>query len=158
MSELKYLEEYGVYVTDDGKVLREIKQWEDKSGYKYVTINDSEHRNQQVHRLVAKAFIPIDESSDGTVMHKDDNPRNNNVDNLKWGTKAENNRDAVLHGLHKFRPVCVRCKETGEVFPSARQAGFAVGAKGNVGYHILQASKNERCSAYGYHWERVNKD
>ena len=152
----KYLEEYGVYVTDDGKVLRELKAWEDDGGYQYVTINNSEHRNQQVHRLVAKAFIPYDKNSDGIVMHKDDNPRNNKVDNLMWGTYSQNIKDAYDHDLRTNNKKTL-CVETGEVFMSARDAARKMFGIPKRGDHILQVCRGERAYAYGYHWKLINE-
>ena len=50
-----------------------------------------------VHRLVLEAFSgppPV-----GTVgCHRDDNPRNNRLENLYWGTSAENRADAIRNG------------------------------------------------------------
>lgn len=45
-----------------------------------------------IHRLVATAFIP---NSDNLpcVCHRDDNPKNNNADNLFWGTQQDNMKD-----------------------------------------------------------------
>lgn len=42
-----------------------------------------------VHRLVALAFIPTDDTSKH-IDHIDTNPLNNNVDNLRWVTISEN--------------------------------------------------------------------
>ena len=155
VSECRYLEEYGVYVTDDGKVLKELKSWGDNRGYLYVSLYDKEEKrnhNQQVHRLVAKAFIPYDENSDGIVMHKDDNPHNNRADNLMWGTYSQNNKDAYDHGLKPKRFNPVLCIETGEVYETYREAGVAIGNNPNYGHKISQVCKSKRASAFGYHW------
>lgn len=50
-----------------------------------------------VHRLVAFAWLNR-KAHQNTVMHLDDNPMNNCVDNLRWGTQQENMKDAVKKG------------------------------------------------------------
>jgi len=52
-----------------------------------------------VHRLVAGAFIPNIQNKP-FVCHKDGIPKNNNIDNVYWGTSSENAFDAVRHGTH----------------------------------------------------------
>jgi hypothetical protein len=53
----------------------------------------------KVHRLVAEAFIPNPEGKP-FVCHADDNPSNNLVANLWWGTVQDNNADKVRKGRH----------------------------------------------------------
>lgn len=45
--------------------------------------------------LVARAFLPPPAPERACVLHGDDNPANNAVDNLRWGTNAENSADMV---------------------------------------------------------------
>lgn len=156
MSECRYLEEYGVYVTDDGKVLKEVAQWDDRRGYKCISLHSRPTKNLQVHRLVAKAFIPYNESSDGIVMHKDDNPHNNCVDNLMWGTYSQNIKDAYDHDLRTNNKKTL-CIETGEVFMSAREAARQMFGIPKRGDHILQVCRGGRAYAYGYHWELIDE-
>lgn len=52
-----------------------------------------------VHKLVAEAFIgPCPTGK--VVCHNDGNQQNNHVDNLRYDTRGNNNRDAVRHGTH----------------------------------------------------------
>jgi hypothetical protein len=51
---------------------------------------------QRVHRLVANAFLG--DTGKMFVLHKDGNPHNNAVSNLRIGTAAENSLDMVQHG------------------------------------------------------------
>lgn len=62
-----------------------------KKGYCSVDLYDSNHKRHQmlVHRLVAEAFIPNPDNLP-QVNHKDENPRNNSVENLEWCTAIYN--------------------------------------------------------------------
>ena len=141
--------ETGLYITESGEVLKPVGQWSDKNGYKYVTVN---HKNYPAHRLVAINFVDGRSEEKNVVMHKDDQPWNNEKSNLEWGTYSQNTYDAYAHGL-KTRNVNVRCIETGEVFHSAREAARRMFGIPKRGDHILQVIRADRSKAYGFHWE-----
>lgn len=46
--------------------------------------------NKNVAVIVAQTFLQDSWFKGAVVMHKDDDPLNNHVDNLKWGTQKEN--------------------------------------------------------------------
>ena len=60
-------------------------------GYLFVILcNNGKRKHFKIHRLVANAFLENpDNKSD--VNHKDEDKTNNNVDNLEWMTRQENN-------------------------------------------------------------------
>lgn len=65
----------------------------------------------QVHRLVARAFLgpgPLD------VLHWDDNPSNNWVENLRYGNDRENWYDSVRNGIRRLSDSCPR----GHTYPT----------------------------------------
>lgn len=62
-------------------------------------------RHFQVHRLVARAFIG---ESDLDVLHWDDNPSNNHVSNLRYGTDRENWYDSARNGRRRLSDFCLR--------------------------------------------------
>ena len=51
-----------------------------------------------VHRLVAEAFIGPAPFEGAIVRHLNGDPADNRIDNLAWGTHADNLADAVRHG------------------------------------------------------------
>lgn len=61
-------------------------------GYIRVGINK---KSKLVHRLVAKEFIPNDDPKLNCVNHKNGVRSDNNVSNLEWVTRQENNRKQV---------------------------------------------------------------
>lgn len=77
----------------------EKKQSIDEGGYHLVILylNGKQH-NCLVHRLVAEAFIDKPDGKD-YVNHKDGNKSNNEVSNLEWTTRSENEQHAYDTGL-----------------------------------------------------------
>ncbi len=71
-----------------------------KRGYPKVSLcKDGRQSTHEVHRLVAAAFIGM--SPEGQeVRHKDGDTLNPRARNLEYGTRSENNLDAVRHGTH----------------------------------------------------------
>ena len=63
----------------------------------YPTVCLGRGKRKLVSRLVAEAFIPNPRNLP-LVRHMDDNPLNNNVENLQWGTQKDNMQDCVKHG------------------------------------------------------------
>ncbi|MEM6929827.1 MAG: HNH endonuclease signature motif containing protein [Myxococcota bacterium] len=51
--------------------------------------------NAYVHVLVCTAFHGPPPFEDALVLHWDDNPANNGPENLRWGTRAQNEADKV---------------------------------------------------------------
>lgn len=70
---------------------RILKPYKDSKGYLHISIyNDAHIKHKfQIHRLVAKYFIP-NPNNLPQVNHKDENKSNNCVDNLEWCTNNYN--------------------------------------------------------------------
>lgn len=69
---------------------RIVKATDNGTGYwKIALCKNNIQRQYLVHRIVAQAFIPNPNNYD-FVNHKDENKKNNNVDNLEWCTKSYN--------------------------------------------------------------------
>ena len=65
------------------------------NGYERVCLGSKSRKF--VHKLVASAFVP-NPDNDPVVRHLDDNRKNNNSDNLAWGTQSDNIQDCIKHG------------------------------------------------------------
>lgn len=70
--------------------------------------------HKYIHRMVAEAFIPNPHNYP-VVRHLDDNPSNNHVDNLAWGTQYDNVQDCIKNGRFKYftdqsreKAMCIR--------------------------------------------------
>ncbi len=80
------------YKRGKGKLLRPIVTHGKWNGYLCVSLYDKTNktsRKVKIHRLVAEAFIPNDKHLP-LVNHKDENKRNNRVDNLEWCSMSYN--------------------------------------------------------------------
>ena len=78
-------------------------------GYCRVTLYSPIKKRFFVHRLVAYHFVD-GYSEELVVNHKDGNKQNNNVENLEWVTKSENDLHAYKLGLRKANPSQYRKK------------------------------------------------
>lgn len=101
----------GYYVSDTGHVWGPGQHgnpglMKARPGNKYGHLEVSfkvngERIHKYVHRLVAEAFIP-NPYGYPLVRHLDDDPTNNCVENLEWGTQADNMRDAIRTGSFRY--------------------------------------------------------
>ena len=126
----------------------DLKKHKKKSGYLTVQLK---HKDFQIHRLVAKAFIP---NPDGKpqVNHKDGDKQNNRVDNLEWCTCEENINHAYKSGLKNGKKVV--CVETNDCFNSIKAASLKYKTDASC---ITKCCKNKinYKTAGGYHWEYI---
>jgi hypothetical protein len=74
---------------------RELKPGIMPKGYRLINISGLGTR--LLHRLILEAFVgPCPEGMEG--CHKDGNPANNRLDNLRWDTPKSNWEDMTKHG------------------------------------------------------------
>lgn len=81
--------------------------YKDKDGYPHISYKDIDGKSKgsSVHRLVAKAFIPINDITKTCVNHIDGDRTNNKVSNLEWVTPKENVYHSFQYGNRK------KCKD-----------------------------------------------
>lgn len=117
-----------------------MKPFTSKQGYKQLTLcQNGIERMRTVHRLVADAFLGGRSPEHCCVCHKDDNPGNNNVENLKWGTAEDNHIDAIRIGRFKCRKVY--CLQSAILYESVSEAANA--------FYISRESVTRSCSSGG---------
>ena len=69
---------------------RILKQRYDSHGYPRVNLRIFDKNiTKRIHRIVAETFIP-NPNLYPFVNHKDNNPKNNHIDNLEWCTERHN--------------------------------------------------------------------
>ena len=89
------------WIFEDGRIWSNFKQgrwmstFKDRQGYLMVSLRkDGKGKILFLHRLLAINFIPNPENKP-CVDHKDGIPTNNNLSNLRWVTKHENDLNRV---------------------------------------------------------------
>ena len=91
--------EDGTVIGPRGKIL---KTFPDRDGYRRITIYTGPGRWTQVavHTLVAETFLGERPAWAHGVAHRDGDPANNAVTNLRWSTQTENEADKAEHDRH----------------------------------------------------------
>lgn len=119
-----------------------------------------------LHRLIAKEFLPNPDNLP-VVRHLDDDPTNNVVDNLAWGTQQDNMQDCIENGnaytitdddrekgFEKIRvPIISKNLKTGEE-KLHRSINDAARELGLWSANIQKVLYGERKHTGGYYFER----
>ena len=101
----------------DGRVWSNIsnkylKHIQGKSPYKFVIlIKDGKRNNRMIHRLVAQTFIDNPHNKPH-VDHIDRNKINNDVSNLRWVTKSENQQNVGCNSRNRLGIKYIRYEKT----------------------------------------------
>lgn len=170
----------GYWVSDHGRAYgpgrwghgQFLEPVENRDGYYKITISHNGHKkDRRINCLVGEAFIP-NPNNLPLVMHMDNDRKNNHVNNLEWGTHADNNKYCWDCGRHPMTlteedrekamqirrtPVVAINKTTGEhtVFASQHDAARALGV---TQQHIWGVLNGYRRSTGGYRFEYVDEE
>ena len=141
---------------------RDIKPAMQKGGYLFVGLKDKPRKQLvNVHRLVAKAFVPgYFEGAD--VNHKDCDRTNNRADNLEWVTRRENlmyhtpDNETPMEQIHKSqRSPVIQMTMEGEFireWPSIHAAHLALNIDSKSITGCCRGYYGNK-SAGGYRWK-----
>lgn len=136
-----------------------------KGGYYNISlVNNNGRKTFKIHRLVALAFINNNENKP-EVNHKDKNKLNNNIDNLEWMTRHENNQHksiGLIYTTNKNKQVICLDTTSGDIlahYNSIEDAGKWAcennltktihNGRNAIGNCLNGLSK----SAYGFKWK-----
>lgn len=126
------------------KTRRFLKASPNSVGYRQCTLIDPQGIRQQdhVHKLVARTWLGNRPSWATLIRHLDDNPLNNHVSNLAWGTHSENGRDTVDNGNHVFanQTHCIH----GHIFDSINTYVTKLGHRACRRCHADRAARQRR--------------
>ena len=130
---------------------RIMKPSDNGHGYLFVVLcKDGKDKNCRINRLVAQAFLP-NPNNLPEVNHKDENPKNNRVENLEWCSRQYNvdySLSKAVIGIDKVSGLILE-------FPSTREAERQTGiSKGN----ICDCLKGRQKSAGGFYWQYADSE
>jgi hypothetical protein len=105
-------------------------QHKSANGHLYVALSiENRLYPRIIARLVADAFLPVPPEDFDTIIHHDYNLENNHASNLSWRPRyfaVQYHRQKLMATLFRIRHPIV-CIETGEVFPSSKEAAISYG-------------------------------
>lgn len=152
---------YGIIRIKKNKKL--LKYQIDKDGYYRIGLwKNGKCKGFRISRLVAMTFIP-NPNNYPVVNHKDENKKNNNINNLEWCTIAYNNaygtkgkrcgdkqRNKLRYSKNNKK---ISQYDLNDNFIETYRSIMTVAKKLNVdGTHIVDVCKGRRKTAYGYKW------
>lgn len=150
LGRIKSLQFYvrGMYIKRE-KIL---KPCDNGNGYKIIYLMKNKKRNvRYIHRLVAIAFIKNPKNYK-CINHKDENKKNNCVENLEWCTHKYNNN----YGNHKSKISKSRMKRVIQYDKNMNLIkiwdGVRLAMKEMKSYHICSCCKGKIKYSGGYIW------
>lgn len=150
----------GYEISDEGQVRNKktgkiLKGVPDKDGYLRVHLYNP-IKNFYVHRLVAQAFLDSPKENQTEIHHKDGNRQNNNVSNLQWVTRQENDSH-VCHKSNQTSYSAVRVQQilNGEIIAEFKSMSEAARQTGCNQAHISAVCRGKRKSTGGFQWKKV---
>lgn len=129
----------------------------EKHGYHRIGLRkDGKRRFFNIHRLVARAFVPNPDNLP-EVNHKDENKNNNHADNLEWVSSQQNcnhatrNKRIEAHSSRKRAILQLTTsgdvvKEHNSISAASRETGISVASIGGV-------CRGEHHTAGGFRWQ-----
>jgi len=128
----------GIVIGMKGKPL---SLWIHRSGHIYVSLRrDRKKYNRQIHRLILEAFVGPAPSG-YECLHRDGDPKNNALVNLRWGTRRQNMSDQVLH-TGKFSKSKLTHKQASEI---------------RAKYTGIRGDKKDLASEFGVHASTIGR-
>lgn len=150
-------------VTNMGKTNRwhKLKHRLSRYGYHRVIIKINNKRiDRYVHRLVLETFCPIENMENYDCAHLDDDKDNNNLNNLMWMTRFENNHwnDKIERGASKRRIPVFQYDLDGNYIASFEGLRRAEDATGFDHSKISNCAKGKRKEYKGFIWSFIGPD
>lgn len=94
-------------VSSTGRVARLMKEKPPVRRYHRINVRDAagKVRTYLSHVWILEAFVgPRPEGA--VARHLNDNPGDNRLENLQWGSQSDNMQDAVINGRRKLKEHC----------------------------------------------------
>lgn len=133
-----------IYKSGKMKILKPI---ETKNGYLRVRLSKNGNiKNKFIHRLVAETFFG---ESNLSVNHKDENKRNNNIDNLEFMTLRKNIQYSKCKKITQHNL-------SGELIKEWKSSAEVERCLMIPNSDVTACCRNKRKTAGGYTWRYAN--
>lgn len=108
----------------------------------------SKTRRRFVARLVLETFVGPCPTNQECCHFPDRNPKNNNLENLRWGTSKENNRHQYIHGTRVMGESHPQCKLSDKQVKELRSfkrklKGYEIARKFNISQGYVSMLLND---------------
>ena len=139
---------------------RILKSHDNGAGYLNVILyKNTAFQSIYIHSLVAIAFVPNPDNLP-EVNHKDENKKNNCVENLEWMTRRDNINYGTRNervGDSQSKPI-FQYSKSGDFIREWKSAHEAKRVLGIDNSYIIKCCKGKYKSAYGFIWRYKEKD